>query len=152
MDSEVRKFGDNSNNCWSRYYIEGEEKSKKFSRALFREIFRLIPVDGFFNDSFDINLKPKHDFKKWSSGKTRGKRKYATKSNSHSQTKRPEPSDGFLKYLEDEVSVGWSWEWSILGDGHTRTQFLTTWYGATAKGGHWKENSKSQMRKKIFES
>ena len=26
------------------------------------------------------------------------------RNNSHSHVKRPEPSDGFLKYLEDEVS------------------------------------------------
>ena len=44
-------------------------------------------------------------FRKSSSDKRRKSTKHP-KSNSHSQTKRPEPSDGFLKYLEDEVSVG----------------------------------------------
>ena len=60
------------------------EISTSFPKLCFVKYLDLLD-GGFFNDWNDCTKYPK--------------------SNSHSQIKRPEPSDGFLKYLEDEVSV-----------------------------------------------
>ena len=63
------------------------------------------------------------------------------KSNSHSQTKRPEPSDGFLKYLEDEVS-------GRIADMEHPQCAEAIWYGATTeKGEQWKDTTKFKIWK-----
>ena len=62
-------------------------------------------------------------------------------SNSHSQTKRPEPSDGFLKYLEDEVS-------GRIADMEHPQCAEAIWYGATTeKEEQWKDTTKFKIWK-----
>ena len=86
--------------------------------------------DGFFNYLHCVKcyVKPKNILKRSSSDKRSGKSTKYPKSNSHSQTKRPEPSDGFLKYLEDEVSVEWRHVFLV-----EHPQCAATQYGATTK-------------------
>ena len=100
------------------------ENINKFSQALFCEISRFIRWWLF---QWLLYIK----YKKviiWENQKNCTK---YPKSNSHSQIKRPEPSDGFLKYLEDEVSVWCAWAALVFWMEHP--QCAAIWYGAATK-------------------
>ena len=130
MVNEVKKCGDSSNNCWIRWVKILE---KTFSKLCFVKYLESMRWWYFTKPFFQFTSKSDESYHL--------REKYFQKSNSHSQTKRPEPSDGFLKYLEDEVS-------GRIADMEHPQCAEAIWYGATTeKGEQWKDTTKFKIWK-----